>query len=201
MNIAKKLTIAALAVMMTAALCACGENSSTADSAGFAESSADAAGTEASDAFEIGSELTIGIAPTTASAGQKKVPVSVQVWNNTGFSACGIRLDFDAALTPLSNGNVSQISGAPETLIDRGEVMNNFLTSCLIGEAEHRIAFGAMSTETADSDGILFTCYFDVPEDAASGTEYRIACEMDSLNDASSQPVAYQTVDGVLRIE
>lgn len=205
MNILKKLTITAFAMMMTAAFCACGQpTDSTADSVETDTVSTEPSETDAPAAngdVEVGSEMTIGIAPIVASAGQKSVPVDVKVWNNKGFSACGIRLDYDPALKAVSNGNFSPISGAPEAQYARGEAGQGFMVSCLIGEEVGRIAFGAMNTEVSTVDGVIFTCYFDVPDDAASGTEYPITVTMDSLNDANSQPLSYETIDGIIRIE
>lgn len=201
-----RFTAAALALLMTAALCGCGQNTgSTADltenSTAQKESSGNSAAKDSLPDLVIGSELTVGIGPMTASPGQKSVPVSVKMWNNPGFSSGGFKLGFDPALTPIANGNVSMVSGIPEAQMDTGEAVAGFLTSCLIGEEAHIIAFGCMSMEPSTSDGVIFTCYFDIPEDAPIGTEYQFTCEIDSLNDEASQPLTAQTADGILRIE
>lgn len=198
----KHLTAAALALLMTASLCGCGQEPEripeNAENSSVQEGSADK---DAPPDLVIGDEMTIGIGPMTASPGQKKVPVNIQIWNNTGFIACGIKIGFDPALTPVANGNYSQISEIPEAEMDKGEVTQGFLTSCLIGEQKHVVAFGCMNTEPAAADGIIFTCYFDIPDDAPIGTEYRFTCEMDSLSDEQSQPLTCQTADGILKIE
>lgn len=202
MNLCKRLTAALFTLMLAAAFCGCGQNTeSDTDSAQNSTVSSENPDTAALPEPEIGSEMTIGVASTTAKAGQKAVPVNIQVWNNAGIAACGIKLGYDPALKAISNGNVSPFSGAPEAEIETGDAAARFMTSCLIGEDEHLIAFGAMSSEPSTVDGVIFTCYFDVPADAVSGTDYQFTCEIDSINDANSQPLACETVTGILRIE
>ncbi|MBQ9906186.1 MAG: hypothetical protein IJM46_05390 [Oscillospiraceae bacterium] len=157
--------------------------------------------TAAGNEQKIGSELTIGVENCTAHAGDKGVPVSVRIWNNPGYAATGLQLVYDPALTPQKTGETSPNSNFPYAKCDLGEAAQGFMKSCLIGEENHLIAFGAMTSEDCKTNGKMFTVYFDIPDNAASGQQYKFSCNMDSLNNYNKDHLNPKTVEGTLTIE
>lgn len=184
------------ALTATVLLTGCGSESA-ATSSGSADSSSNAAPA----AQDIGTELTIGVASLTAHAGDKAVPVSVNIWNNPGYGATGMQLIYDPALTPVKTGEVSPNSNYPFAKCTLGEAAEDFMQSCLIGEEAHLIAFGGMSTTNCTNDGAIFTVYFDIPADAKAGQQYTFQCNLDSLNTADKEKLTAATIEGTLTIE
>ncbi len=195
-------TLACLAAAVL--LTACGNQSaqSTADST--ADSASSVSSESIADALkqpEIGSDLTIGVKSFTAHAGDKAVPVSVEIWNNPGFAATGIQLFYDPKLKPVVTEETSPATTFPFAKCDLGSATEGFLKSCLVGEEKHLIAFGGMSTEDSKKDGVMFTVYFDIPEDVPAGQEFTFTCVMDSLNTAAQEPLTPKMLDSKLVIE
>ena len=157
--------------------------------------------TAAGNEQKIGSELTISVENCTAHAGDKGVPVSVRIWNNPGYAATGLQLVYDPALIPQKTGETSPNSNFPYAKCDLGEAAQGFMKSCLIGEENHLIAFGAMTSEDCKTNGKMFTVYFDIPNNAASGQQYKFSCNMDSLNNYNKDHLNPKTVEGTLTIE
>lgn len=184
------------ALTATVLLTGCGSESA-ATSSGSADSSSNAAPA----AQDIGTELTIGVASLTAHAGDKAVPVSVNIWNNPGYGATGMQLIYDPALKPVQTGEVSPNSNYPFAKCTLGEAAEDFMQSCLIGEESHLIAFGGMSTTNSTRDGAIFTVYFDIPDDAKAGQQYTFQCVLDSLNTVEKEKLTAATIEGTLTIE
>lgn len=146
-------------------------------------------------------EMTMYVEPVSAHAGDKSVPVSVSVKNNRGFAATGVQLFYDPALKPVKTGETSQISAIPFAKYQLGEQYKDFMSTCMVGEEKHIVAFSAMHTENCTVDGTLFTVYFDIPDDAKAGTQYAFQCNVDSMTDSTQQKMEIQTENAFLTIE
>lgn len=170
-------------------------SSSAEDSPAPADSKPESAG----DYFKVGDKMTLGIEPFTAKAGQKAVPVRIQIWNNSGFAAGGIKLYYDKALDPVLTGETSP-NGIPMAKFDCGDIAKNMLKTCLVNTEDHLMAFGFMGSEAVTENGDFLICYFDIPDKAESGTTYHFTLQLDRLND-SNQNVTAETVTGALTIE
>ena len=200
---------AALALLSAFALCGCGSSPdapSAADSSSSdAPSAADSSSSDASSAADSSSEeqsddaLTIGIAPMTAKPGQKRVPVDVEIWNTPGYTGAGFQIGYDPALKPYTAGTQPGMD-LPDAEIIKGSAAEGFLTSCMVGEEVKLIAFGCMGMEAQPDDGVIFTCFFDVPTDAAVGTEYHFPINIDSVTTEESDNVKCSVREGVLTI-
>ncbi len=164
-----------------------------------AESGSDAgstaAKTTAAEEQKIGSKTTIGIQQKVkAKAGEQAVPVTLHLWNNPGFMGMGMRLDYDPALKPKTeDGDVCT------NLV--GEAAENMLTTCLVDESQHLIAFATMASKPETIDGDLVTVYFDIPADAASGTEYPLLVEVVDFADGDKQPVKVTSLSSAIVVE
>lgn len=153
------------------------------------------AASNSDDAYKVGSEPSLSIGVVHAKAGQKSVPVTVKVSNNPGFAAGGVRVVYDSALKPKYN---------PETyegVSDTGAAAGSALTYCSVAPENNIVAFGILGQKNSDTDGNLFTCYFDIPENATSGKVYKLYTEVESLNDIDSQPVTMKLIGGEIRID
>ncbi len=186
-----------------ALLTACGNSAtqSNADSSSDASSAPSESSSAENVQPDIGSELTIGVKSFTAHAGDKAVPVSVEIWNNPGYAATGIQLFYDPMLKPVITDETSEATTFPFAKCDLGDAAEGFLKSCLVGEEDHIIAFGGMSTENSTKDGVMFTVYFDIPDDVPAGQEFSFVCVMDSLNTMNQERLSPKTLDGKLTIE
>lgn len=149
---------------------------------------------------DIGSDLTIGVGQITAHAGDKAVPVSVQIWNNPGYAVCGIQLYYDSKLKPVTEQTDNQFTDLAGGKSDLGNAANGFMKSCLVNEDEHMIAFGGMSGENSMEDGTIFTVYFDIPEDAPAGQSFSLVTAIDSFNNLDKTPLNPKTVEGAIVI-
>lgn len=156
---------------------------------------------KAAEKPDIGSELTVGILPVTVHAGDKNVPVSVQIWNNPGFSAAGIQVFYDSKLKPVTIASDNQFSDAPGGKCDLGDAAEGFLKSCLVGVEDHVIAFGGMAGQDSMEDGTIFTVYFDIPDDAPSGQSFDLTCVIDSISNAGKTKLNPKTYNGTITVE
>lgn len=193
----------ALALLSAAALLtACGNSvqNDTADSSDAVQSESAADSESLED--EIGSDLTIGVRSFTAHAGDKDVPVNVEIWNNPGYSGIGMQLIYDPLLKPVTTNEKSEATDHPFGKCTLGPAADGFMKSCLVGEENHLIAFGGMSSDNADlsEDGIIYTVYFNIPEDAPADHEFTFVCVMDSLNSENGH-LSPKTITGKMTIE
>lgn len=142
-----------------------------------------------SDATILGDRIVVA-------AGTEKVPYRVILYNNPGYGFAGIRLTYGTALKPyLEEGNTAEFMD--------GAATDSFLTTCLNSPTEHMLGFAGFASDGADSkeDGIMFTCYFDIPADAASGTVYDFKLEVVDFNTVAGDAVAVDTVSGSITVQ
>ena len=145
---------------------------------------------------EIGDALTIGIADTIhAAAGQQRVPVTVCVWNNTGFAMAGIRLYYDEPL------HARELTDDHDAECEPGDTVSAFLTTCACNADKHLIVFAGFATEETTANGAVFTCYFDIPDDAESGTRITLRPEIADFADIAGDPLDVELREGVLVID
>ncbi len=194
----------ALALLTAAALLTgCGNTGSNPEISASEESGtvSDEPSASADKQPEIGSDLTIGVRSFTAHAGDRDVPVSVEIWNNPGYAAIGMQLIYDPLLKPITTNDKSEATEHPFAKCELGDAADGFMKSCLVGEENHLIAFGGMTTEDLKEDGVIYTVYFNIPDDVPAGHEFTFACVMDSLNTSKKEHLSVKTVDGTLTIE
>ena len=153
------------------------------------------AANNSSESYEIGSEPTLSIGVIHAKAGQKSVPVSVKISNNPGFAAGGIRVIYDAGIFPKYDPETN------EGVSDPGPAVGSALTYCSVAADNRIVAYGVLGSKDCDEDGAVFTCYFDIPDNAPSGKVYKLRTEIEELNDAESQRVEVKLVGGEIRID
>ena len=206
----RKTAALAFALLTAGMLFGCGAPSEPESSAAESQQSSEApaessepADAPESDAASQPDEETnavIGFETVTAKPGDKKVPLTVVIRNNPGFSGAGLQIAYDPALSPQL-GETDPDYEIPDAIYEAGPVLESFLTTCMVGEENHLIAFGCMGSQPATKDGVLFTCYFDVPEDAAPGTEYHFQGNLDSMNSGTGTDQVCRIEEGILKIE
>ena len=147
--------------------------------------------------YKIGSEPTLSIGVITAQPGQKSVPVSVKISNNPGYSFGGIRLLYDKKLSPKLDSD--EDPAIP--VYDVGPAASKAMTDCAVSPENRIVAFGVLSQKDCTEDGILFTAYFDIPADAASGTVYKLETGVERMINADSQPINLKLVGGEIRVQ
>lgn len=130
----------------------------------------------------------------TASAGEKRVAVPVTVRNNPGFAMIGISLHYDKTLTCLTTDSLL----ADYTL---GEVAKGMTANCYVNKTDGTVGLGGISAGNLTADGEIFTCYFDIPEDAETGHTYQFSPSINYSSDVAGTPVAFETAVFTLTIQ
>ncbi|MBP0968467.1 MAG: hypothetical protein J5722_12595 [Oscillospiraceae bacterium] len=149
--------------------------------------------------YQIGSEPTLSIGVIKAQPGQKSVPVSVRISNNPGYSFGGVRLIYDKALTPQADYDEDPNGNTP--IYDVGPAAGKAITECVLAPENRIVAFGMLTKEDCTADGSLFTCYFDIPADAASGTVYKLETGVERMVNANSEMLNFKLVGGEIRVQ
>lgn len=149
------------------------------------------------DTYKIGSEPTLSIGVITAQPGQKSVPVSVKISNNPGYSFGGIRLMYDKNLSPKLDSDEEP----PIPVYDVGPGAGKAMTDCAVSPENRIVAFGVLSQKDCTENGIVFTAYFDIPADAASGTVYKLETGIERMINSESQSVDFKLVGGEIRVQ
>ncbi|MBQ5335532.1 MAG: hypothetical protein J6Z45_06255 [Oscillospiraceae bacterium] len=155
-------------------------------------STADSSGTDDTDKPDPTAMTVYGDA-LTASAGEKHVAVPVKIRNNTGYSMIGITLHYDTALNCVTT----------ETLLAEctpGEAASGLNVKCYVNQQAGSIGMGGIHAGSLTADGILFTCYFDVPEDAKAGTTYQFSPKINSMSNESGL-LTCETEDFTLTVQ
>lgn len=154
------------------------------------------AAADTGDSYKIGSEPSLSIGVVHAKAGQKSVPVTVKINNNPGFCAGGIRVIYDPAVTPQYDPDSFQ------GISDKGTaIISSTLTYCSVAPENLIVAYGILGQEDSSEDGNLFTCYFNMPEDAPSGKVYKLQTELAELKNANGDSVNLKMIGGEIRID
>ncbi len=148
------------------------------------------------DSYEVGSEPALSIGVVHAKPGQKSVPVTVKIHNNPGFCAGGIRVIYDPAITPQYDPDSFQ------GVSDKGTaVSGSMLTYCSVAPENLIVAYGILGQENSAENGALFTCYFNIPENAASGKVYQLQTELAELKNENGDNVNLKMIGGEIRID
>lgn len=147
------------------------------------------------DSYAVGSEPALSIGVIHAKAGQKSVPVTVKLHNNPGFCAGGIRVIYDPAITPQYDPDSFQ------GVSDKGPAVGSALTYCSVATENLIVAYGILGQEDSHENGNLFTCYFDIPKNAASGRVYKLKTELADLKNENGDTVSLKTIGGEIRID
>ncbi len=130
-------------------------------------------------------------------AGSKKVPYRVLLYNNPGFGFVGLRLSYEGPLTPY----MDEAKGKDEMEVTLGAAMSNFMVSCMNSPEQKLIGAAGFSGSDSEFDGIMFTCYFDIPADAAPGTVYDFALEVVDFRPMDGENHSVQTVNGSITVQ
>ena len=147
-----------------------------------------------SDPYAVGSEPTISIGVVHAKPGQKDVPVEVKMTNNPGYAAGGIKVFYDPALTPKVDEEGAGVS-------EDGPAVGKAATYCAVNPDKHIVAFGLLGAENSKEDGTVFTCFFDLPDDAKSGSVYSLKTGIDAMRSAAGADLDITLVDGEIRVD
>ncbi len=223
-NLNRLFSAGAAALLLALPMTACNKNGQSEATAGTgtmtaAQSTApDSTGTSASGstAAETGSAAEDGTAKTgtgqtkaadqtgavplicgdslTASAGEKHIAVPVRLENNPGFAVIGLSLIYDPALI----GVTDKVPAAEFTL---GEAAADMNAQCYVNPEKHMIGFAGYRTENVTADGTLFTCYFDVPDDAKPGQVYPFSLVAKDATTFSGEKASFQTADFTLTVQ
>lgn len=139
--------------------------------------------------------LTILLDQITVAAGATHVPYRVIVYNNPGYSMAGLRLIYHEDLKPYFNPADRTVEYQP------GDVANSLMHNSFISEEKRMIAFAGFGVSDISVDGVLFTCYFDVPEKAASGDVYPIQIEIVDFKNLADSQLNPNLIQGSITIQ
>lgn len=154
-----------------------------------------ASAADSGDSYKIGSEPSLSIGVVHAKAGQKSVPVTVKINHNPGFCAGGIRVYYDEAIKPQYDPESFQ------GVSDKGIAVGSAMSYCSVAPENLIVAFGILGQEDSKEDGPVFTCYFDIPDNAPSGKVYKLKTELAELKNSDSQNVELKMIGGEIRID
>lgn len=121
----------------------------------------------------------------TVQPGEKGVGLSVYIKDNPGYSACGIRVYYNEAITP-------HLSETGHIDYEVGPAADEVVSDVVVNTKKKIIGFGAMTgSGTETDDGLMFTVYFDVDENAKAGS-YPLKVEVDKMLDENLNSVSKQ---------
>lgn len=152
------------------------------------------ASTTAKSITEIGSASALYGDNITAKAGAKHVPVTVSIKNNPGISFMGIRLSYDAALTPVF------ADGLLTEYVD-GTVTKGVMSTCAANSKKLLLGYSAAAAANLTEDGSLFTCYFDLPDNAKPGTVYQFRLESKDVSNADGKVFTFEYLPFTLTVQ
>ncbi len=130
-------------------------------------------------------------------AGTTKVPYRVMLYNNPGYGFVGMRLFYDTTLKPY----MDEERGQDEMEITTGDATQGFMFSCMRNEAQKMIGAAAFGAADCKSDGVMFTCYFDIPADAASGTVYEFSAEVVDFRPLEGENHKVEVIAGKITVQ
>lgn len=144
-------------------------------------------------------DITITAETVKAKAGQENVPVKVTVSNNRGVTNGGITIDYPADIRPKvtdENGTLSYKLG-----MDWISAMTAGTTNDTNGV--HRLGFAFFSQDGTNitANSTIFTCYFNIPENAKSGTEYKLDLKPNMFQREGKIEISVEAIDGAIIIE
>lgn len=141
------------------------------------------------------SGLTIVADTITAAPGEKRVPVRVMLYHNTGYNLCGIRLVYDGGIIPLYDASTTKSE------YDPGAASLGMISAAYTSPEKHLVGYGAFATDVCEEDGVIFTSYFDIPADATAGTVYPMTLEIEDFKDANGEQMNPTLVNGCVVIQ
>ncbi len=130
-------------------------------------------------------------------AGTTKVPYRVMLYNNPGYGFVGLRVLYDGTLQPYMDAE----RGEDEMEILTGDGMGGFMFSCMNSAEQNMIGLAAFGSVDCKSDGVMFTCYFDIPADAASGTVYDFSAEVVDFRPLEGENHQVAVVGGKITVQ
>ncbi len=171
---------------------------------------------------ETVSSPSVCLEPVTAHAGQKNVPVNVRILGCSGFVSGHIMFGYDSALKHLlyecdspteltknergrlgigTNGTLLEHAPRMDASVSAGKLINVFFNNYR-GYDYDRYCY-VYNTETAEDarisgDGILFTMYFDMPEECG---RYRIYAIQGNVDGAAPECAEWQDIDTFIPCE
>lgn len=211
----KRITAVMLSTFCLLSIGACRNDNSQNDSASVADSSRDASSvSDNSSAVAVSVEkqpltdltvipentydgATIVCDNIVVAAGTTKVPYRVMLYNNPGYGFVGLRVFYDGALQPY----MDEERGEDEIEIITGDGMGGFMFSCMNSTAQHMIGLAAFGSADCKSDGVMMTCYFDIPADAASGTVYEFSAEAVDFRQLEGENYEVAMVGGKITVQ
>ncbi len=146
-------------------------------------------------ASELKNGVTNIIADEVYAEPGETVSFRVMLKNNTGYAPSGISLTYDSALTPV----LTEDGKKPD--LTWGDASYGLTKGGSINFDKHLIGYASSGTDNCERDGAIYTAKFVVPEDAREGTVYPLTLNVDKFLDAKTDPVAYNAVNGWIRIQ
>lgn len=136
------------------------------------------------------------IAGTVEAAPGETVTYPVYIANNSepGFTATGIRLFYDAALSPCTDANGKLIVNENCTASDA------LYKSFALHADSNLIGFGSMGLAGETDNGLLYTVEIQVPADAQPGDVYEMNLDVDKFLDVNVNPLEYVAIDGSITV-
>ena len=146
--------------------------------------------------FTLTADKTNIIAGVIEAEPGETVHFPVYIANNakSGFAATGLRLIYDAKLTPVTDedGNL---------VFDKKCTAGDDVTKKFTLNAEKQIiGLGTMGSDPEKDNGIMYTVDIKVPADAEAGAKFPMTLEVDKWLDAKTNPLEYVTIDGYIFI-
>jgi hypothetical protein len=146
-------------------------------------------------ASELKNGVTNIIADEVYAEPGETVSFRVMLKNNTGYAPSGISLTYDSALKPV----LTEDGKKPD--LTWGDGCYGLTKGGSINLDKHLIGYGSSGTDNCERDGAIYTAKFVVPADAKDGTVYPLTLNVDKFLDAKTDPVAYNAVNGWIRVQ
>jgi hypothetical protein len=123
-----------------------------------------------------------------------KYPVYIANNAESGFSAVGLRLFYDAKLTPATGKDGKLVVDKRCTAGD------DLVKSFSLNTEKKVIGLGSMGSEPEKDNGLLYTVEIKVPKTAKEGDIYTMSLEIDKWLDGETNPIDCVTFDGCIYV-
>ena len=135
----------------------------------------------------------------TVPAGQRTVPVSLSIKNNSGYGSLGVQLRVPENTEPegVKGYSINVFTEGPASYGMAGDSV----TVLNYKPDDHFVAVSVFSKSEIRNDGAIVTFNLILPEDAAAGDEYPIIInKVVEFRDSYGELVDYATVNGLIKI-
>ncbi len=200
----KRVAAAMLCALCLMPMSACKDDSSASADKSSASDAASAVSGETKPLTDLSvlpeniyNDATVVCDDIVVAAGTTKVPYRVMLYNNPGYGFMGMRVYYDTTLKPYMDA----AKGDDEMEVKQGDAMSGFLFSCMNNTEQKMIGAAAFGSVDSKSDGVMFTCYFDIPADATSGTVYDFDIEIVDFRPLEGENLDVKVVSGAITVQ